>query len=43
MKPCRECKHTVSEQATACPNCGAPYPAKEKWDGWLAEARKAAK
>ena len=18
----------------ACPNCGAPYPAREKWDGW---------
>ncbi len=17
-----------------CPHCGAPYPAKEKWDGW---------
>jgi hypothetical protein len=24
----------VSEQATACPNCGAPFPAREKWDGW---------
>jgi enolase len=24
----------VSEQASACPNCGAPYPAKEQWDGW---------
>lgn len=34
MKPCRECKHPVSEQAFACPNCGAPYPAREKWDGW---------
>ena len=34
MKPCRECRHTVSEQALSCPNCGAPYPAKEKWDGW---------
>ena len=34
MKPCRECQHEVSEQATACPNCGAPFPAKEKWDGW---------
>lgn len=34
MKPCRECKHTVSEQAISCPNCGAPYPAKPKWDGW---------
>ncbi len=34
MKPCRECKHNISEQAFSCPNCGAPYPAKEKWDGW---------
>ncbi len=34
MKPCRECKQEVSEQATDCPQCGAPFPAKEKWDGW---------
>ena len=34
MKPCRECEHQVSEQAAACPNCGAPAPAKEHWDGW---------
>ena len=34
MKPCRECRHDVSEQALACPQCGAPYPAREKWDGW---------
>ena len=34
MKFCRECQHKVSEQAFSCPNCGAPYPAKEKWDGW---------
>ena len=34
MKNCRECGHQVSEQAFHCPNCGAPYPAKEKWDGW---------
>jgi len=34
MKPCRECQHEVAEQAPACPQCGAPYPAKEKWDGW---------
>ena len=34
MKECRDCKHVVSEQAYSCPNCGAPYPAKEKWDGW---------
>ena len=34
MKPCRECQHGVSEQAVSCPQCGAPYPAREKWDGW---------
>jgi hypothetical protein len=34
MTPCRECQHEVSERAKACPNCGAPYPAKEKWDDW---------
>ena len=34
MKPCRECRHEVSEQARACPQCGAPFPAREKWDGW---------
>lgn len=34
MQPCRACKHTVSEQALACPSCGAPYPAREHWDGW---------
>ena len=34
MKECRECHHRVSEQAFLCPQCGAPYPAKEKWDGW---------
>src|SRR5512137_1083254 len=33
MKPCRECRHEISEQAMSCPNCGAPFPAKEKWDG----------
>ncbi len=34
MKPCRECRREVSEQALSCPNCGAPYPGREKWDGW---------
>jgi hypothetical protein len=33
MKPCRECKHEISEQAMACPRCGAPFPAKDHWDG----------
>jgi hypothetical protein len=34
MTPCRECKREISEQAMSCPGCGAPFPAKEKWDGW---------
>ena len=34
MKPCRACRHEISEQAMACPHCGAPQPAREKWDGW---------
>lgn len=34
MKPCRDCRHTVSEQAMTCPQCGAPFPAKELWSGW---------
>ena len=34
MKECRECHQRVSEQAFSCPHCGAPYPAKDKWDGW---------
>lgn len=33
MKTCRECGHDVSEQAAACPNCGAPRPALPVWDG----------
>lgn len=24
----------ISERAAFCPNCGEPYPWKEKWDGW---------
>lgn len=24
----------ISERAVSCPNCGEPYPWKEKWDGW---------
>ena len=34
MKPCRECKQEISEQAMSCPHCGAPFPAKDQWDGW---------
>ena len=42
MKPCRECRHQVSDQALTCPQCGAPAPAREKWDGWGFEYRSAA-
>jgi hypothetical protein len=34
MKACRECRREISEQAIACPHCGAPFPAREKWDGF---------
>jgi hypothetical protein len=34
VKPCRECKNDISEQVLTCPHCGAPYPDKDKWDGW---------
>lgn len=33
MKPCRQCGHSVSEEAAFCPNCGAPYPGRDKWNG----------
>ncbi len=39
MKQCRECAHEVSEQAPLCPHCGAPYPARERWDGYGFEYR----
>lgn len=29
MKPCRECQHQISEQAFACPSCGAPFPCRK--------------
>jgi hypothetical protein len=34
MISCRECGNEVSESAQICPKCGAPKPAKEKWDGY---------
>ena len=43
MKPCRECKHEISEQAITCPHCGILYPAKEKWDGWGFEYKSKAR
>lgn len=41
MKECRECQHQVSDQAISCPGCGAPYPARDKWDGWGFEYKSA--
>ena len=43
MKPCRECHHSISEQAIICPQCGAPYPSKDQWDGWGFEYKSRAK
>ena len=34
LKPCRDCGRETSEQAVACPNCGAPFPTRASWDGW---------
>jgi hypothetical protein len=34
MKPCRECGRVIAESAWSCPQCGAPYPARDRWDGW---------
>ncbi|HNW43303.1 MAG TPA: hypothetical protein PKI19_02290 [Elusimicrobiales bacterium] len=33
MRPCRVCGKNIAEDAQACPGCGAPYPARERWDG----------
>ena len=33
MKKCIECQHDISEQASACPNCGAPNPDQKKGKG----------
>jgi hypothetical protein len=42
MKKCRECNHDVSEEAISCPQCGVPYPARAKWDGWGFEYKSSA-
>jgi len=34
IRKCRECQHQISDQAMTCPHCGAPHPAKERWDGY---------
>ena len=41
MKACRECRREVSDQALACPHCGAPYPARDAWDGFGYEYKSA--
>jgi hypothetical protein len=41
MTPCRECSREVSDNAVSCPQCGAPYPARAKWDGYGFEYRSA--
>jgi hypothetical protein len=33
LTSCRECGTEVSDQAQACPRCGAPYPANQAWSG----------
>ena len=33
LTTCRECRRQVSDQARACPRCGAPQPAKPAWSG----------
>lgn len=42
MKECRTCRKAVAEDALACPGCGAPYPARENWDGWGYEYKSSA-
>lgn len=42
MQPCRECEHQVSEQALACPQCGAPHPGQAEWNGYGFEYKSAA-
>ena len=32
--PCRDCSNPVSNSARTCPQCGAPFPYLEKWDGY---------
>lgn len=43
MKTCRDCGTPVSPDAYLCPKCGAPKPAKAKWDGWGVEYKSKTK
>jgi hypothetical protein len=40
--PCRDCAQTVSLDAVTCPNCGAPRPAVQDWNGEGFEWKSAA-
>jgi hypothetical protein len=42
LRTCRECQREVSEQALACPGCGAPFPARAAWDGYGLEYKSKA-
>jgi hypothetical protein len=33
LSTCRECQAQVSDEARACPHCGAPRPAQQDWTG----------
>jgi hypothetical protein len=39
LTACRACRREVSRDATACPHCGAPFPARQTWRGWGYEYR----
>jgi hypothetical protein len=42
MRQCRGCRKDVADDACVCPHCGAPFPAKEKWDGFGFEYKSGA-
>ena len=34
LLPCKTCSHECSTEAKACPNCGQPWPAVERFTAW---------
>jgi len=34
LTSCRECGGQVSDEAKACPHCGAYRPGNQEWNGW---------
>ena len=38
LVPCRCCGQRVSEEATACPGCGQPFPQPD--GDWMVEAKR---